>query len=77
MYRYKQSGAMLLICWGCCTKCPTVKMLISYLLTRVYFHCSFPRHCMNKQQPSRLASVLKLFTAQKIYNIEQQLRDKE
>jgi hypothetical protein len=28
MYSYKQSGAMLLICWGCCPKCPTVKMLI-------------------------------------------------
>jgi len=31
MYRYKQPGAMLLICWGSYLKCPTIKMLISYL----------------------------------------------
>jgi len=35
MYRYKQYGAMLLICYGSCPKCPTVKMLISYLQTHV------------------------------------------
>jgi len=35
LYCYKHSGTMLLICWGSCPKCATVKMLISYLQTSV------------------------------------------
>ena len=57
---------MLLICWGCCTKCPTLKMLVSYLQTSVQFHWNFPPDHMNKQQPSRSAFVLKLCTAHRL-----------
>ena len=56
---------MLLICWGSCRKCPTVKILIPYIPTHVKFHWNFPPDCMNKQRPSKSAFFLKLFTAQR------------
>ena len=57
---------MLLICWGSCTTCPTVKILISYLQRSVSFYWNFPPDRMNKQQPSQSASVFRPFATQRL-----------
>jgi hypothetical protein len=67
MHRYKQSGAMLLICWGSCPKCITVGTLISYLQTCEYFQCNFPTDFMNKWKPKCTATFFKMPTDQIIF----------
>ena len=66
---YNALNSVVQCCWDSCPKCPTVKMLISYLLTRFSSHWYSPPHFMNKKGPS-LSLIMRSLSSCAVYTTE-------